>query len=378
MQLRHRSAGRLVALAVAVVLTVSPLAHATPAPTTPEIEAKQAEAAAAQQKLDDLQTQLEMRAEEYAAITDQLQQTRNDIARTRAELEAADKELSRVRGLLDDRANGIYRTGSVGIVEVLLGTTSFSDFMTRVDLLSRIGRNDAQLVQSVKDARSKVSLAKSSLERRESEQIVLRDQADVAKRKVADALKEQKDYVAGLNAQVAKLIDEERKRQEAIAAELARMAAEEAAKRAAENASKPGARSSDVGNLGQGHPEVVPIALQFVGKVDYVYGGTTPLGFDCSGLTQYCYAQIGYPLPRTSRSQFLAGSHIPPDRLDLLVPGDLVFFGYDGDSNRVHHVGIYVGDGNFVHAPATGQKVTVSSLVDRIAAKGDYVGASRF
>ncbi|HSQ21540.1 MAG TPA: NlpC/P60 family protein, partial [Coriobacteriia bacterium] len=59
------------------------------------------------------------------------------------------------------------------------------------------------------------------------------------------------------------------------------------------------------------------------------------------------------------------------------IPGDLVFFAYDADPSRVHHVGIYVGIGNYVHAPQTGDVVKVSSLTERIASRGDYVGASR-
>lgn len=375
MQLRHAAIRRVIALACALTLVIPPSARAVPVVVTPEIEAKQAEASAAQDELDDLQAQLELRAEEYAAITEELQATRADIEETRDQLEVADADLVAATDTLQRRANGIYRTGNVGILEVLLGTTSFADFLTRMDLLKRVNASDAALVASVKEAREKVRVAKESLERREADQIVLRQRAEVAKTQVETALATQADYVKGLNAEVSKLIDAERKRQEALAAERARQAAAAAAAAAANAKNTP---PSAVGELGPGHPEVVPVALQYVGITDYVWGGTTPAGFDCSGLTQYAYAQVGITIPRTSRSQFRAGSHIPPDRVDVLVPGDLVFFGYNGDPNRVHHVGIYVGDGNFVHAPATGQKVTVSSLYERIESKADYVGASRF
>jgi cell wall-associated NlpC family hydrolase len=71
------------------------------------------------------------------------------------------------------------------------------------------------------------------------------------------------------------------------------------------------------------------------------------------------------------------GKFIPPARTDLLEPGDLVFFGYGGDPNRIHHVGMYVGGGVFIHAPGTGGHVQYSSLTDRIRARRDYVGAVR-
>jgi cell wall-associated NlpC family hydrolase len=94
-------------------------------------------------------------------------------------------------------------------------------------------------------------------------------------------------------------------------------------------------------------------------------------------LVQYCYNKIGITIPRTSRLQYRTGAYIPPDRLDLLAPGDLVFFGYGGNPGAVHHVAMYVGDGKMIHAPQAGQLVSQSSLLERISRRGDYVGACR-
>ena len=363
-------------LTVAVSSAMLPASvHAVPAATTPQIAAKQAEAAAAQDRMEELQAQLELRSEEYADATEDLHVTRGQITKTRADLEVADRELSAGVDQLQTRAAGIYRTGNVGIIEVLLGTSSFQDFMSRMDLLRRVSRNDATLVSSVKDAREKVRRTEEALLRRETDQVVLRERAEIARVQVETAFKTQTEFAASLNKQVKTLLAEEQARQERLAQERAAAAAAAAAQAAAIAKNTP---PSAVGELGAGHPEVVPVALRYVGKVDYLWGGTTPAGFDCSGLTQYCYREVGITIPRNSRTQFRAGSYIPPDRLDLLVAGDLVFFGYGADANRIHHVGMYVGDGNYVHAPATGQKVTISSLTERISSKGDYVGAVRF
>jgi peptidoglycan DL-endopeptidase CwlO len=121
---------------------------------------------------------------------------------------------------------------------------------------------------------------------------------------------------------------------------------------------------------------VVAVAKQYLG-VPYVWGGTSPSGFDCSGLVQYCYDKIGVSLPRTSREQFKAGAYIPPNRLDLLKPGDLVFFAVNADPDEIHHVGIFAGGDSFIEAPCTGDVVRVSSLTGRIQSRGDYVGACR-
>ena len=369
---------------ISVIIILIPLT-AVAAPSTPEIEAKQEEALGAQSHLDDLQAELEMRAEEYAVINEKLQSTRADVSQARDNLVEVEKELNLASDLLERRAAGIYRSGGVEILEVLLETTSFQDFLTRVDFLRRVNDGDATIVASVKQAREEVRVAKESLERREEEQIRPREQAAMKQKEVEAAVASQRSFVSNLNTEAAELVEAEQKRQERLAAERARQA-EEAARKAAEEAARLAASSEggansgdenvDTSSLGAGHPEAVAIGLKYIG-VPYLWGGSSPSGFDCSGLTQYVYAEIGISIPRNSRSQFKAGAYIPPGRMDLLFPGDLVFFGYDGDSSRIHHVGIYTGGGNYLHAPQTGQNVQVSSLTERITLRGDYVGGCR-
>ncbi|HBJ1645859.1 TPA: C40 family peptidase [Clostridium botulinum] len=93
---------------------------------------------------------------------------------------------------------------------------------------------------------------------------------------------------------------------------------------------------------------------------DYLYGGSDPsTGFDCSGLVQYCYGKYGIELPRTTYEQVLCGSYVEYENLQA---GDLVFF---GTSDDIHHVGVYIGEGQYIHAPQTGDVVKISSLSDR-------------
>ena len=89
--------------------------------------------------------------------------------------------------------------------------------------------------------------------------------------------------------------------------------------------------------------------------VPYRYGGESPDGFDCSGLVQYAYRSAGVSVPRTSRDQLRASSPVP---LADAAAGDLVFF----QSKDFSHVGIYLGQGRFVHAPATGRAVAIASF----------------
>lgn len=104
---------------------------------------------------------------------------------------------------------------------------------------------------------------------------------------------------------------------------------------------------------------VIRYAQQFIG-VPYLWGGTTPSGFDCSGLVQYCYSNaLGIQLPRVTQDQINCGVHVPRDQLQ---PGDLIF-------PHIGHVQIYIGDGNVLHAPQTGDVVKVSRIGNILEAR---------
>ena len=117
---------------------------------------------------------------------------------------------------------------------------------------------------------------------------------------------------------------------------------------------------------------LLAVAMDQLGS-PYRYGGRSPReGFDCSGLVQYTHRQAGIDVPRTARDQYKASR--PVSRRQLR-PGDLVFFRIDG--RRISHVGIYLGDGRFIHAPSSGRKVTTARL-DAPYWRRHYSGAGRF
>jgi cell wall-associated NlpC family hydrolase len=362
--LRHHSTWLIAAsLCAALILAVATPAYAV---TNAAIRAKRKQADAAQAKQLSLADDLESRGEERAAIEAKVADTRRQISDAESNLAIANLNLTQSQAQLDERVQSIYRNGSASPISILVGASNFSDFVTRLDLMRRIGDSDAAVVASVKDARANVESVRRSLEARQTEQLALQEAARQKQAEVNDALEAQKRYVASLNQDLKKLMADEVKRQQALAR---KKAAELAARRKQAAATS---RSAPVGALGPAHSAVVAIAKRYLG-VPYVWGGTSPSGFDCSGLVQYCYAQVGISLPRTSRMQFRFGSFIPANRTDLLEPGDLVFFGTNGNPDLVHHVALYIGGGTMIEAPYTGASVRESSLF----ARNDYVGGCR-
>lgn len=116
---------------------------------------------------------------------------------------------------------------------------------------------------------------------------------------------------------------------------------------------------------------VCDLATQFLGT-PYRWGGSTPNAFDCSGFVRYCYARLGVSLPRTARQQYKTGLKVAGSALKA---GDLIFF--DMMKGYVSHVGMYLGDGRFIHASNPRSGVRIDSI-DSPSYKKHIVGARRY
>jgi cell wall-associated NlpC family hydrolase len=206
------------------------------------------------------------------------------------------------------------------------------------------------------------------------------EQADVVaaraayQRQVEAKLAARQELLAGIRSEIERLQAAERARQRRLEAQArARLRTQAATVVAAEatavaptsvgvSAETPEAAVAPSARYGG----VVGIAMQYLG-VPYRWGGSSPSGFDCSGFVMYVYSQIGVSLPHNAAAQYGYGTSVSKSDLQ---PGDLVFF------NGLGHNGIYIGGGQFVHSPHTGDVVKISSLGDSWYASTWY-GAKR-
>ncbi len=323
-------------------------------------------------EVDALNNRSEMAMEDYAYAQVELGKTNAALEDTQAKLTRSEKDLKTAQTRLAQRVDGLYRDGSSGFIEALFGARSFSDLINRFDLLKRVGVNDQETYAKVAAYRSDVAARKTKLADQQKRQKQLLAEAKAAKAAVADRLAEQKRALRGKEKLLAQLEKEEQARQARLAAEakIAAQRSEAAAKaqrQVAKSRTSSGGKKSttpvaDVPDSAVGG-SVIDVAMRYMG-VPYVWGGSSPSGFDCSGFTLYVYGKVGVSLPHSSRAQFNVG--VPVSRSQL-QPGDLVFFG-----SPIHHVGLYVGNGNMIHAPHTGSSVRINSI-DR----SNYTGARR-
>jgi cell wall-associated NlpC family hydrolase len=332
------------------------------------------EAEALQARIDDLNDQLEAAIEDYNYAKAQLTETKAAAKTTQTKLTKTESDLQAARAQLNDRVVQIYKQGHLGTLGALVDSTSFSDLITRLDLLERVSAQDSRLVVDVQAYRDDVAQRKAELADQLKAEKQLTTEADSAKQAVQDRLSVNQKALAGKETQIAALEKAEAIRQAKLAAaakEAARKAAAEAKAKAlaAEKAHK-SSGSGGSGSVSVSVPDsasssdVVSIAMNYLGCT-YVWAGASPSGFDCSGFVLYVYKKVGVSLPHSSRMQIGCGQSVSSGNLR---PGDLVFFG----NPTIHHVGIYIGDGKMIHAAGVGKGVRIDSVW-----RGNYHGACR-
>jgi cell wall-associated NlpC family hydrolase len=320
---------------------------------------------AAKDRLAALQHDFEALAERYNDAKYRLSLTERKLATAREERERAETRARIAENRLADRAVQAY-VGTGSQVDSLLGAEDIAEFSDRLEFLGAVAESDAAIAGAARNARQ---------------------EAEWAAARYADALAERQRQVREIQGQIDRLdsmIDRQadlyRELNQDRQAYLQALAAQRAAvQQARSDASNDGAATesaTSTGDTGNGFvPPVnssaaqtaVAAALSVVGTT-YVWGSASPsVGFDCSGLTSWAWAQAGVYIPHSSAAQYSALPHVPVSQVQ---PGDLIFY-----YSPISHVAMYIGGGNIVHArhPGPGGEVQVDSMFGY----GSPVGASR-
>ena len=350
-------------LSFVAALAVAPAAFATPG----TVSGKQAEAQAVLGQIQGLDANLEHAIEAYNAANEKLDGIEADLQDNKLQLRLARSNLRRAQTMLSARLVEIYTSGDDNTgLEVLLGASSIDDLMSRIDTVNRVSDQSAEVLKQVKIFRAAVREREARLKNAHVQQAKLVAERSAQKASIEGQLAERQQLLSSIKSEIGRIQAAERAQQAQLAAQArARLATNgadvlTASAGAITNPSEP-IYAPPPGKYGG----VVGIAMQYLG-IPYVYGGATPSGFDCSGFVMYVFAQVGVSLPHNAAAQY--GYGMPVSR-DQLQPGDLVFF------NGLGHDGIYIGGGQFIHSPHTGDVVKISSLTGWYAST--WVGARR-
>ncbi|MES5889603.1 C40 family peptidase [Lacticaseibacillus paracasei] len=274
-------------------------------------------------------------------------------------------------------------TGNV-YFDFVLNSNSLSDLVGRSLTVNKLSQASAEALQAVKDSQAKVKALQTEQEAKQETLVATKSQLESDKAKIeslkSDAEKSASDLQQTLEANKDKLAqlaasEDAAKAAAATAAvaatpsasststasssaassSAASSSANTSTTSASSSASASQAPASNTSSVSVSGGSIASNAAKYIG-VPYVYGGTSPSGFDCSGLIYYAAKEAGINLPRTSQAQSTLGSYVSVSDLQA---GDLVFWGGVGSA---YHVGIYIGGGQYLHAPAPGQSVTIQSM----------------
>ena len=325
-------------------------------------------------QVQSMQGDLEQAGNAYYDATVQLRGIEHDLDSNAKHLVAAKKSLGVAQNRIAVRLRELYINGhGDSTLEVILGSSSLDEIIARLDAVERVSKQDSMILRTVKQYRKEVETRRANLQDAHARQTQVVAERSAEQQKIQSQIAEQNQLLASVKDEIVKMQAEEARQQAALAAQArarAQAAAQLAQQAQQDAASQTYDQTFDTPNYdapAARYGQVVGIALQYLG-IPYVWGGSSPAtGFDCSGFVAYVYAQIGVYLPHHAASQYGYGT---PVSRDQLAPGDLVFF--DG----LGHVGIYIGGGQFVHAPHTGDVVKISSLYESWYASA-YVGARR-
>ena len=310
--------------------------------------------------------------EKYNGAQFRLNQTLNRIHQNDVRLTTARVNLKHARHALNISIISAYKNPQPDPLQAALEARNFGQVLEQFALLDRANSYNASILGDIRDYQKQVDQSQRTLNRERNTRRENVAELKSLRAQIDSSIAADKQRYSGLKLKVRRLIQERRDAEKAAslraAAQTRQLQAQSDAPPAV--AFVAGAPSADPGATPTAPPPstlgeaAVSEALKELGT-PYVWGGAAPGGFDCSGLVSWAYAQAGLGgLPHFTGALWASGTHISASEL---APGDLVFY------NGLNHVGMYIGGGNFVEAPHTGDVVKITSMSSR----SGFVGAVR-
>lgn len=307
-----------------------------------------------------IESRIEILDEGISAANEKITSNKIKITNAKVQIVKAEKDIVEAQAQMDaeqelfsGRMRALYirrKAGANAYVSVLLEAKGMSDFLSRVETVKNLAALDKKISAEIKSKQNIVKNKKSNLD---ADKVKLEKLVsdNIAK---LDKLKKDREVLLVL---ISKAKVEAGKYTAIIGS------ANDSIKKIRESVPK---MSVSRGATAISSNSIVAYASNFIGT-PYVYGANGPTSFDCSGFTKYVFAHFGVGLNRVAGDQASQGSSISQGNL---APGDLVFFG--GSMSSVNHVGIYVGNGCYIHSPHTGDSVKISPM-----GQNNFVGAKR-
>jgi peptidoglycan DL-endopeptidase CwlO len=353
--------------ALAFLIGIAVLCAAASANATPgSVAAKQAQAQQVLAQIQQIDQSMGAAVEQYNLANVRLQKIESDQQENRRQLTLTRANLKIAQASLAARLVSTYTSSTDNsTLSLLLGSTSFEDLLNRIEAVNSTSQQDASIVHQVTSFKAAIQQHRAELQKAHSQQQTVVAQKAAQKQRIESQLASRRQLLSSIKGQIAQIKAAEAAQQRRLAASAqARISGEPpvSATGVGVSASTPEGSVVAPPNV---HGGVVGIAMHYLG-VPYVWGGSSPRGFDCSGLVVYVFAQIGVSLPHSSYAMYAMGT---PVSMSQLQPGDLVFF------TGASHMGIYIGGGQFIHAPHTGDVVKISSMTGYYSA--NFVGGRR-
>jgi cell wall-associated NlpC family hydrolase len=317
------------------------------------VASKEAEARQVLAQIGAIDHSLDAAVEAYNLANVQLRKIEGDLRENRQQLDLARKNLKVAQGSLSARLVNAYTSSQDdSTLAVLLGSSSLEELLNKIETINSTSRQDASIVEQVSSFRAAVQRHRQELRDAQAAQERVVAQKAAQRQKIESQLASRRQLLSSIKGEIQRIRAAEAAQQRQLAATArSRLPVEGSVSISGVGVAAGTPEGSTVAPPNV-HGGVVGIAMRYLG-VPYVWGGSSPRGFDCSGFVSYVFAQIGVSLPHSSYAMFGMGT---PVSLSQLQPGDLVFF------TGASHMGIYIGGGQFIHAPHTGDVVKISSL----------------